>query len=84
MERYGIAFMKRHKKQNLLTNLVSYENVKNITTEEIFLNRKPVLTGICLDSGTILFLEASNDCKEETWKGLLERYQLRLEYIKPT
>ena len=69
-------------KAKSLNKLVSYENVKNIATDEVFLNGKPILTGICLNSGTILFLEASDDCKKETWIVLFERYK-RDFYLNP-
>ena len=62
-------------KAKVFNKSVSYGNIKNIATDEIFLNGKPVLTGICLDTGTLLFLESSKDCKKETWIDLFERYQ---------
>ena len=58
---------------------VSYDNVKNIATDEIFLNGKPILTGICLDTGAILFLQPAKDCKKETWKALFEYYQTEFQ-----
>ena len=63
---------KRAKEQH---KSVSYENVKHIATDEIFLNGKPVLTGICLDTGTILFAQAATDCKKETWEALFQYYR---------
>ena len=54
---------------------VFYANIKHIAIDEIFLNGKPVLTGICLDTGMILFLVYSEDCKKETWKALFEYYR---------
>ena len=71
---HGAVWNKLHeaaKKAKALNKLVSYENIKNIATDEIFLKDTPTLTGICLDTGYIPYLRVTGDRSKNTWEKLL-------------
>ena len=58
-------------KARAMEALVSYEDITHMASDEIFLKKAPVLTGICLKTGFIIFLRAQQDRKGDTWGKLL-------------
>ena len=71
---HGAVWNKLHEaaqKAIALNNSVSYEGIKNIATDEIFLKDTPTLTGICLDTGYIPYLRVTGDRSKKAWEKLL-------------
>ena len=56
---------------------IHLDDIREIATDEIFQQGKPVLTGIDLDSNYVFMIKAEEDRSGETWAKCLEEQKLK-------
>lgn len=56
---------------------IQLNTIKEIATDEIFQQGKPVLTGIDLDTNYVIFIDAEEDRSVETWRKCFDKQKSR-------
>ena len=65
------------KKAKKFDSEINLEGIREIATDEIFQQGKPILTGIDLDSHYTFMMDPAEDRTGDTWKRTLEKYKAR-------